>query len=153
MRRANILKIITNTSVAVGLGALSLFGGIAHADTYSQRVQAELNRGKDYSAAFAAASVAVGPLYASEQTAYVGKALAAMNDGQDYSAAWAAAYGATQTDFSPEQIAKAKQAEDAINDGVDYAAAWEDTSIEQPVVRVQDASKGGGASAYERSAK
>ena len=153
MRRANILKFITNTSVAVGLGAVTLFGGIARADTYSERVQAELNRGKDYSAAFAEASRATGPLYASKLTPDASKALSAMNGGQDYSAAWEAASRATQTVFSPEQVAKAQKAEEEMNEGVDYAAAWEDTSNEQPAARVQEASRGGGASGHERSAK
>ena len=155
MRRANIIKFITNTSAAVGLGALSLFGGIAHANTYSERVQAGLNSGKDYSAAIADASRDVGPLYSSELTPYAGKALSAMNDGQDYSAAWEAASRATQTVwvFSPEQVAKAQKAEDEMNDGVDYAAAWEDTSNEQPAAPVRAASKSGGASGYEHSAR
>ena len=151
MRRANILKFITKTSVAVGLGAATLFGGAAHADSFSQRVQAELNSGKDYSAAVAEASRATGPLYASELTPDASKALSAMNDGQDYSAAWAAAYGPSQAVFSPEQVAKAQKARDEINRGVDYAAAWEATTYEQPAVGVQ--AKGGGASGHERSTK
>ena len=151
MRRANILKIITNTSVAVGLGAMSLFGGVAHADTFQQRVQAELNSGKDYTAAWAAASRATGPVYAPDLAADAKKAQGALNQGKDYVAAWDAASQRTESVFSTELVAKAQKAKVKMNEGKDYFAAWEATTSEQPAARVQAASKGGGASGHERT--
>jgi hypothetical protein len=151
MRRSNILNVIRNTSVAVGLGAVSLFGSVAHADTFNQRMQAELNNGKDYSAAWAAASQATGPLYSPDLAAKT--ALNALNRGKDYSAAWAAASLQTQPVFTVEQIARAQKAEQELNDGKDYAEAWGATVGEQPATRLQATSKGGGASGHERSTK
>jgi len=153
MRRANILKILTNTSVAVGLGAVSLFGGVAHAETFQQRMQAELNSGKDYSAASAAASRATGPLYAPDLAADAKTAQSALNRGKDYAAAWEAASRRTDLVFTPAQIARAQKAEDALNDGKDYAAAWEATTGEQPATRLQATSNGSGASGRERTTK
>ena len=141
MRKANILKIISNASVAVGLGAMSLFGSVAHAETFQQRVQAELNTGKDYSAAWAAASLETGPLYAPDLAADAKRAQSALYQGKDYVAAWEEASRPPSV-FSPDQVAKAQKARDEINEGKDYAAAWEATSDVQPAARVQAASSG-----------
>jgi len=151
MRRANILKIIANSSVAVGLGAMSLFGGVAHAQSFDQRVQAAMNRGLDYSAAVTEASRADGPLYSSSDRAYTTTAQSAMYRGRDYSAAWEEASRAAPVVFSPEQVAKAQKAREEIDEGVDYAAAWEDNSYGQPAAPVRAASKGGNVSAQERT--
>ena len=137
MRTANILKIITNTSFAVGLGAMSVFGGVAHADTFQQRVQTELNSGKDYAAAWAAASRVTGPLYAPDLAADAKKAQAALNQGKDYAAAWDAGSRRTEPVFSTEQVAKAQKAKVEMNEGKDYSAAWEATTNEQSTARVR----------------
>jgi hypothetical protein len=151
MRTANILKIITNTSVAVCVGAMSLFGGVAHAETFQQRVQAELNSGKDYAAAWAAASRATGPLYAPDLAADAKKAQAALNQGKDYVAAWDAGSRRTEPVFSTEQVAKAQKAKVKMNEGKDYSAAWEATTNEQSTARVRAASKRVSANGHERT--
>jgi len=143
MRKASILKIIRNTSVAVGLGAMGLFGSVAHADTFNQRLQAELNSGKDYSAAVAEASRETGSLYAPDQTS--DRALSALNQGKDYSVAFEDANRSASA-FSPEQVAKAESARAEINEGKDYASAWEDRS-EQPAAPVQTVAKDGNGAA------
>jgi hypothetical protein len=146
MRRPNILKILSNTSIAVGLGAISLFGSVARAETFSQRMQAELNTGKDYSAAWAAASLATGPLYALDGAE---RAQSAMYRGKDYVAAREEVNRSAPV-FSTEQIAKAAKAREQINGGEDYIAAWQATS-EQSVARVQSASSSGGTSGHDRA--
>ena len=151
MRRADILKVIINTSATVGLGAMSLFGSVARAETYGQRLQAELNSGKDYSAAWAAAARPTGPLYAPDLAADANKAQGALNRGKDYAAAWEAASRRSELVFTPEHFAQAQKARDELNQGQDYAAAWKATSNGHPAPRVQAASKGGGVGQNERT--
>ena len=128
----NIAKSIANISVAAGLGAMTLFGGVAHATTVQQRAEAELNNGKDYTAAWQAATRAISPAYAPDLAANAKKAADALNAGKDYVAAWESEKNATDTVGSPEQIAKAKQVEDGLNAGKDYVAAHEATAGTQP---------------------
>jgi hypothetical protein len=146
MRRATILKILGNTSVVVGLGAMSLFGGIARAESFQSRVQAELNTGKDYSTAWAAASLETGPLYASDGNK---PARSAMYQGKDYLAAHDEANRSAPR-FSTEQIAKAAKAREEINAGEDYVAAWGATSKES-AAHVQSVVVSGGASGHDRT--
>ena len=55
-----------------------------------KKVQAALNQGKDYVAAWDAGSRRTEPVFSTEQVAKAQKAKVEMNEGKDYSAAWEA---------------------------------------------------------------
>lgn len=89
------------------------------------RAQAEMNRGRDYSAAWAAASRASAPGHSETLIAWATKAAGALNAGVDYQAAWEASSSSTGAGSPPVQLAGAQRLEAELNEGKDYVAARE----------------------------
>jgi len=141
----SILKQISKTTAAAAL-AVSLFTGataVASEPTVQERADAAMMQGKDYSAAWAEATRALGPSSSKELAARIIRSESQMNEGKDYVAARDAAGVSTSDVYAPDQIAKAQRVEDAMNQGKDYVAAWAASATEQPVT--VSASRTGGA--------
>jgi hypothetical protein len=134
MRRSNrsIVQQIVNVSLATGLGAVTLFGGVAHAETVQQRAQAAMNNGQDYVAAQQTAARELGSLYVPEVSADWKSVETALNQGKDYIDAVGTTSRRIGAAFAPEQVARAQLADEALSQGEDYAAAWNATDEEQP---------------------
>jgi hypothetical protein len=124
-QRPSILDTIAKTGFALALTLLG--GGAASADglTVQQRAQAEMNKGKDYAAAWQAATRADVSSVPQGLIARVNEAADQMNRGKDYLAAREASHEASGVIYTPEQVAKAKRAREAMNEGMDYVAAWQ----------------------------
>ena len=111
---------IAAAALAFGLGA-----GVALAKEpiYPQRVEAEMLRGADYSAAWAAASQALGPVASPGLAARILRSQSEMNQGKDYVAANDAASRDAPTGDSSASVARSRRVEAALNAGKDYVAA------------------------------
>jgi hypothetical protein len=110
-----VLKVIVKTSFAAAL-ALTVPGvAVASADslTVQQRAEAEMNAGKDYSAAWQAAirAATVGVYPQESLIAHAKKVESRMNHGMDYFAASATPSAATESIHSTQQAAKANDME------------------------------------------
>lgn len=91
--RKSILSILNSFKAivfAAGLGT-ALVGGAAHAESVTERVLAEMNKGKDYNAAWQTAMRAVGSGYSPDLIVVAKSAERHLDEGKDYSDAWAAA--------------------------------------------------------------
>lgn len=145
----SILKSINKTTVAAGL-AMSLFAGTAAiADeptgqsTVQQRAETAMMQGKDYAAAWAEATRALGPVSSPELASRIMRSESQMNQGKDYVAARDEANQPQGEVYAPEQVAKAQRAKDEMNQGKDYVAAWSASDQAQP--STVSASRTGGA--------
>ena len=99
------------------------------------RAEAEMNRGADYSAAWATASRAFGQGYSETLVARARKAASALNEGKDYSAAWTDSSSPTDSGYTPDQLARAKRVEEELNEGKDYVGARDGFDATQPLAR------------------
>ena len=113
----------TGILAGVSFGAVALFGGIARADSFHERVRAEMGRGKDYVQAIEIASRAEPRQFSDGALARARVARAALSRGKDYSDAWAAASRQTERSFSDDQIARAEGARRGLAMGKDYVDA------------------------------
>jgi hypothetical protein len=127
----SILKQISKTTAAAGLAVSLLTGGVAVASepTVQERAEAAMMQGKDYSAAWADATRALGPSSSKELAGRIIRSESQMNEGKDY----VAARDVPSNVYAPDQVAKAQRVEDAMNQGKDYVAAWAASATEQPV--------------------
>jgi len=123
---STIVKKIATTTAAAGLAVGLLGGGVAYARelTFQQRVEAEMLQGKDYSAAWSAASRGLNPSTSPELAARGLRAESAQNAGQDYVDANRTAGQFETPAYSPTAVAKAQRVQAALNEGKDYVAAW-----------------------------
>jgi hypothetical protein len=136
MRNSISSSKIVSRGLIAGLAFVLVGATTAHADlTVQQRAQEEMNRGKDYSAAWAAASHAVmtgGPADPGGEVARARRAEAALNEGKDYSAAWEQKSPSVDAAFTPEVIARAKRVREEIAQGKDYLTALDNATKAQP---------------------
>jgi len=120
---SSILSKISKTTIAAGL-AMSLFAGSAavagEPTTVQQRAEAAMMQGKDYAAAWAEATRALGPLSSPELAARIIKSESEMNQGKDYVAAVSQAPNDV---FSTALVERAQRVEEELNQGKDYVAA------------------------------
>jgi len=121
---ARISNFVGRTLAAAVTVAL-IGGAAARADekTPQQRAEAEMNGGKDYSAAWAAASRATGQGRSETLIAWARNAESALNEGRNYQAAWAGSRSSTGSGYSPDLLARAGRALEELSAGQDYAAA------------------------------
>jgi hypothetical protein len=120
-------------AVAV-IGAGSAFAGDL---TFQSRVQAEMNRGLDYSAAVAAASRASAPGSSPQLVRRAQMAQTALNAGKDYQDAWQAK---THSDsYTPDEIARARRIEDGLQQGKDYVQAIAEAQVSPRAVAAEGA--------------
>ena len=112
-------------TLAAGLAvAVVASAGVAAGEpTPQQRAMADMNSGKDYSAAWAAASLASRPPGFGSADRGANQAQSAMNAGKDYQAAWQTR-PAADSGYSSDQVAAAKRFQKRLNEGLDYASSW-----------------------------
>ena len=134
MRNSISSSNIAGKVLIAGLAIVLMGETAAHADglTVQQRAQEEMNRGKDYTAAWAAAERAAARAYSDAEIARARAAERAMNEGKDYDSAWTATSPATAPAYSPDQIAAATRVKEALRSGKNYASAWEAGDREPP---------------------
>ncbi len=117
---SSIVQKISRTSAAVGLSFTLLGGGGAFAETVEQRIQAEMNQGKDYVAARDAAARGIGSYAPADLVTKAQKALDQMqHGGLDYVAAHHAPVTDIPAIFADKQI----QTEAGLESGKDLVAA------------------------------
>lgn len=121
--------------IATKLAALAILlaGGSAFADDIYARHVREMNKGKDYIAAWEAVSRDIGTVDSPQLVREAMKREAALAASKDYAASWEASRAAAR--FAPEAIAKAQRQLAALNQGKDYVDAWTVAREPEPIAR------------------
>lgn len=122
---ANAARIACNTFIAAVIFGLATGGAaVAGGLTFQQRVEAEMNQGKDYAAAVIAANHAGQGAYSGSLVREAHVAETALNSGKDYQDAWHAA-GRFEGAYTEAQVAESIQVQRELREGKDYVAASE----------------------------